>query len=125
MTDLLDKTYGSRRAQAQQNRNREAFRLLEDGKLQPGEIYGLVTGNPAPLSPDNQNPVLTSGRRTTCLDCGEALEHLGSPLRSQPRRCAVCGRLRRKRHNDAQARKKEAQPAPEQGADDLQAASAE
>lgn len=104
--DLLDKTYGSKRPQAQINRNQEAFRRMDSGMLLPGELYGLVTGAPAPSAPGLRNPVLTTGKRTTCLDCRGELEQFGPPLQSQPRRCVTCGKLRRRKHNDKQAEKK-------------------
>lgn len=121
--DLLDKTYGSTRPKAQLTRNQEAYRRLDSGDLKPGELYALVTGAPAPPPPDKAtNPVMVTGKRTTCLDCHSDLNWAGEPLGSQPRRCLVCGRLRRKAHNDKQAqkhRKQEATPESEQEADDL------
>ncbi len=105
--DLLNKTYGSVRSKAQLTRNAEAHRRLESGRLAPGQLYTLVTGAPPPPPPDQaQNPVTVTGRRTTCLDCKQDLEQFGTPLKSQPRRCRVCGRLRRKAHNQVQAQKR-------------------
>lgn len=118
--DLLDKTYGSPRAKAQLARNVEAYRRLDTRQLQPGELFAIVTGAPAPAAPDKAiNPVTVTGKRTTCLSCKQDLNWAGEPLQSQPRRCLICGRLRRKAHNEKQKAKKPATPETEQEANDL------
>lgn len=97
---LLDKPYGFRRTKAQLGRNKQAYDLLTAGKLEPGQLYSTLYGAETPLSPLEANPVKTSGQRTTCIDCGSDLEWAGPQLKSQPRRCLICGRTRRRKHND-------------------------
>ena len=101
---LLDKPYGYRRTKAQLARNKQAYDLLTQGRLQPGQLYTTLYGE-TPLSPLEQNPVKTSGRRSGCIDCGYDLEWAGPQLKSQPRRCLTCGQHRRRKHNQTQAQK--------------------
>lgn len=97
---LLDKPYNFRRNAAQQARNLAALQRLLDGDLAPGELFGLVTGqSPKALT----DPAMQLVTQRGCLDCAQPLRAVGEPLRSQPRRCRVCGSRKRQQHNVAYA----------------------
>jgi len=113
VTDMLDKPFGAKRPQAQKARNAEAFRRLDAGTLGPGELYALATGKPAGMPAITQNPVTLTGKRTVCLDCKQPLEGAGPPLESQPRRCLICGQLKRREHNQRLKQKRAEKQAAE------------
>ena len=87
---ILDR--GPRRSPAQGARNLEAFKLLSAGKLAKGQLFRLVSGA---ASPKRRVAVRNTGN---CIDCDKNKNHAGPPLKSQPRRCRSCGKIKRAAH---------------------------
>lgn len=96
MTKALSRQFGQPRKPAQDRRARAGLGILRAAADAPLGVFAATTlGLGSAVDP---RAVRVLGAPRPCLDCGRPVV---APLRSQPRRCTACGRLKRREHYNA------------------------
>jgi hypothetical protein len=106
-TDDLKEPYKSRA--------RRCYELAMAGTARYGELWDIAVGkhdDKLQFNLDKGAPMGARGRLPdTCIDCGTDISDTDSRLKSDPRRCAPCRRVKKKEYNTTQ-RARGKQPAP-------------